>query len=136
MASDPRPSLAFEARVFLQHFGRRDSTVALALLSEGVTYHVPGRSALAGTFRGREEVTAHLARIVEYTGGTMAAAKVEDVMEGERHVAALVDTHAQGGGRTFRGRHLFLFAFDTDRHIEDVVVLPCDEAAVDRFFGL
>jgi ketosteroid isomerase-like protein len=136
MAPADRPSLASEARIFLQHFGRHDSEIALALLAENITYRVPGRSSLAGTFHGREEVAGHLARIVEVTGGTMATSKVEDVMEGERHVAALVDTHAQGGGRTFHGRHLFLFAFDADRRIEDVAVFPCDTAAVDRFFGL
>jgi ketosteroid isomerase-like protein len=135
VASEHQQSLSSAARIFLQHFGRRDSDVALGLMSDRVTYRVPGHSALSGTFSGREAVADHLAKVLDLAGGTMAAVKVEDVMEGLSHVAAIVDAHGQGGGRSYRGRNLYLFSFDADGLIDDIALFPCDEAALERFIG-
>jgi uncharacterized protein len=135
MALDSQPSLASAARIFLQHYGRGDSDVVLRLMSEHVTYHVPGHSRLSGVFTGREAVAQHLANIHDVASGTMAASKVDDLMVGVTHVTAMVETHAQSDGRSYHGRVLYLFSFDVDGLIDGIALFPCDEAALERFVG-
>jgi ketosteroid isomerase-like protein len=50
-------------------FGERDSITVGRLIGNGVVWRVPGRSAMAGEYRGRAEIFEFLRRAAEPTGG-------------------------------------------------------------------
>jgi uncharacterized protein len=54
----------------LQAFGAGDVPALYELFAPDVVWHVPGRSLLAKDYRGREEVFAFFARLMQRTNGT------------------------------------------------------------------
>jgi len=107
----------------------------VALLSDHISYRSNGNHALAGTFTGRDEVAAHLRELFERTRGTFEAAKFEDWLVGEHHVAAVTTIHAQQHGRRYSGRQVTVLGFDTDDRIDRATVFFEDQGAMDRFMG-
>jgi ketosteroid isomerase-like protein len=132
---DERPPRLAAARQLLHHLSRGDATSAMGSLSPGVRVVVPGRSDLAGDFRGRDQVAGHLLRLVATVSDTIEALKWEDVMEGDQHVAALLVVHAQRPGHVYQGRHLYLLSFDPDDRIAEIHLFPEDQGAFDRFLA-
>lgn len=51
---------------------RGDIEGYIDLLSEDFVLHIPGRSQIAGDYRGKEEVRRHFREIAEISGGTSA----------------------------------------------------------------
>jgi ketosteroid isomerase-like protein len=135
MTDSMLPTRLGTAQEFLLHVGHHDFDEAIGLLSPGVVYRVPGRHALAGTFHGPDEVTAHLITLVERTTGTFEALKWEDWLIGQDHVAALVNVHMQSNARAYTGRHIFLVTFDLDDRISGISVFFENESSAERFFG-
>ena len=68
----------------------------------------PGRSALAGDYRGHEGVTEFFGKLMEASGGTFAL-ELHDVLAGDDHVVALVQGTAERNGRsqTFNNAHVW-----------------------------
>ncbi len=73
---------------------RGDIDAYLDLLSEDVVLHVPGRSRIAGEYRGKEEVRGHFMEIASLWGGTFRT-EIHDVLAGEEHVVGLVRGRAE-----------------------------------------
>jgi hypothetical protein len=105
------------------------------LLSPDVTYRVGGNHALAGTFRGPDEVIAHMRELVDRTGDTYDAFKWEDWLVGELHVAALVRIHARGRATIYVGRLVVLFGFDPADKVSEITIFFEDTSAAERFFS-
>jgi ketosteroid isomerase-like protein len=135
MTDSSLPTRLATAQEFLLHIGHPDFDRAIGLLSPQVVYRIPGRHALAGTFHGPDEVTAHLTTLLERTTGTFEALKWEDWLVGQDHVAALVTVHVQSNASAYTGRHLFLVTFDVDDRISGISVFFENEDSAERFFG-
>ena len=135
MSETSNPTRLGAAQRFVMHIGHRDADQAIGLLAAAVTYRVSGSGSMAATFTGSEQVAAHLCDLVERTRGTFQTIKWEDWMVGEYHVAAWADIHVQMQGRDFTGRVLFSLRFDREDKIDEIVVLPEDPHAAERFFA-
>ena len=135
MSEPTNPTRLEAAQRFVMHIGHRDLDQAIGLLSPVVTYRVAGVSTLSRVFSGGAEVAGHLCDLVERTKGTFEAIKWEDWMVGEHHVAAWADIQMQMERREFAGRIMFLLGFDVADKIDEIIVLPEDPHAVERFFG-
>jgi ketosteroid isomerase-like protein len=82
-----------------------DMATFVALLDPAVSWTVPGRHSLAGTWRGLEAVLAHLAEVAQRTGGRIRLDLV-DVLAGDVHAAAVVDVEISIDGRTATDRQV------------------------------
>ena len=51
-------------------FATGDMATLNELFADDIVWHVPGRSQLAGDFRGKEEVFGNFQKVAELTGGT------------------------------------------------------------------
>ena len=80
-------------------FAKGDIPEVLSRLAEDIVWHVPGRSALAGDYRGHEEVMGFFGKLLELSGGTFAL-EVHDVLASDGHVVGLVKATAERNGRT------------------------------------
>jgi uncharacterized protein len=79
---------------------RGDAAGLAALIAPGAQWSVPGRSQVAGEYRGREEVFAFLGRLRELSGNTLHV-ELSDVAGSDQHGVALQRVTA-----TREGRHL------------------------------
>jgi YbgC/YbaW family acyl-CoA thioester hydrolase len=70
-----------------------------AVLSPDVTWHVPGRNAIAGDYEGIEAVLDHFARRRDLAAGTFRTHPRDLLTGGGEWVAALTDGEAVIGGR-------------------------------------
>jgi ketosteroid isomerase-like protein len=111
-----------------------DDAALRALLHPEVEWHVPGRNAIAGDYRGVEEVMSYFARRRDHAGRTFRM-HPGDVLSGEGdRVAVLTDGSARIDGRDERWSTVGLYRFAGDR-IAGCWLLPLDAAAFDRIWA-
>src|SRR6476619_2003548 len=79
-------------------YGGGDLAPVEELLADGVVWHVPGTSPIAGDYRGREAVIGYFRARRELAGGAIKVTKNGDVSHDEALVQ-LADGEAVLGGR-------------------------------------
>lgn len=85
-------------RKFYDAFIGGDMATVHALLADDVVFHVPGTGVNAGSHRGKDEVLGFFAQAHQATGGSLQL-QLHDVLQGERHVAAVATYRARRPGR-------------------------------------
>jgi ketosteroid isomerase-like protein len=111
-----------------------DDAPLRALLAPDVEWHVPGRNAIAGDYRGIDDVMAYFARRRDHAARTFRM-HPGDVLVGESdRVAVLTDGSATIGGREERWSTVGLYRVVAER-IAACWLLPLDPAAFDRIWG-
>lgn len=76
-------------------FAAGDVPAVLAMFADDISWHIPGRSPLAGTYTGPDEVLGFFQNIGERSGGTFNI-DVHDVLDnGEDKVVVLLAETAQ-----------------------------------------
>lgn len=83
-------------------FAKGDAADVLSRFAADIVWHVPGRSAIAGDYRGHEEVMGFFGKLQEMTGGTFSL-ELHDVLASDDHVVALVQASGERNGE----RHSF-----------------------------
>lgn len=68
MTAQPNAALA---RSLVAAFSRGDLEAVGACFADDAVWDLPGRSAVAGTYKGRAEILGFLARAYELSGGTL-----------------------------------------------------------------
>jgi ketosteroid isomerase-like protein len=104
-----------------------------AMLSEDVTWHVPGRSALAGDHRGRDEVLRYFARRRELADATFRI-EVHGVLADDERAVILAGGRVEHGGEIFRWGTVGIFRV-TGGRIAECWVTPHDQHAFDEIWS-
>ena len=110
-----------------------DIDAVSAVFDADVVWHVPGRSSLAGNYRGRDATLAYLGRLDELTGGSYEAELRIAVGDAE-HVVSIDRSSATRGAARYDEDELVVFRF------RDGVVVEAWQAmmnlyAHDEFFS-
>ena len=105
----------------------------VCLIGNGVVWRVPGRSAMAGEYRGRTEIFGFLRRTAELTGGTYRT-DVVDVWGGDELVVALYRAVGRREGHELDIPQALVFRFEGEE-LQEVLAVPGDPAAFDAFWG-
>jgi uncharacterized protein len=104
------------------------------LLDPAIEWHVPGRNAIAGDYRGVDAVMAYFARRRDHAARSFRM-HPGDVLTGEGdHVAVLTDGTATIDGREERWSTVGLYRLAGER-IAGCRLLPLDPAAFDRIWA-
>jgi ketosteroid isomerase-like protein len=114
-------------------FASKNGFALRGLFADDAVWTVPGRSALAGVYRGRREVFRFLARLEEETDGTYASRLVEALVSDDR-AAAVYRASGRRRGRDLDLDQVLLFRFD-DGRVTEVTALPCDPVAFEEFWA-
>ncbi len=112
---------------------RGDIDAYLQLLSDDVVLHVPGRSRIAGEYRGKEEVRQHFSEIAALSDGTFRTG-VHDVVAGEEHVVGLVRAQAKRDGATVDLPRVHVWHVRNGK-LAEVWIHPADQYAFDAYWG-
>jgi ketosteroid isomerase-like protein len=109
-----------------------DPEAVRATLHPDIVWHVPGRSAIAGDYRGIEAVLDYFGRRRELARATFRV-KVRDVTSSAEHVVALADGEAELGGEAVEWRTAGVFRV-VDGRIAECWLLPFDQYLFDRIW--
>ena len=101
-----------------------------ALWADDIVWHFPGRSRIAGTFRGKEQVDQHFA-IARALG--LRGAELIDICAGEEYVVNLLRVHSERDGRRFEDRRAWTARIEGGQIVE-VWVHPFDQYGLDEFY--
>src|SRR5579872_5065249 len=93
---------------FFQRYFSGDVLLASSLLEDDVSFHIPGRHAPSGIFRGLQAASEHLANVRRITQGSIDVLKWEDWLVGVGTVAGLATVHLQHRGQMHDFRVIFL----------------------------
>ena len=103
------------------------------LLTEDVEWHVPGRSAIAGDYRGVEEVLAYFAKRRDHASGTFHVTSRGMLADDER-VIHFADGDALIDGRRRYWRTVGIFRI-SDGRIAECWLLPFDQYEFDEIWS-
>jgi len=103
------PSSVENLRRGYKAFADNDVATLSEIIPEDAVWHVPGRSQLAGDYRGRDAIFGYFMKLSELTGGTFKAELVHAVGDDEYGVAL------QRSTATVKGRQLNSFDVLVDR---------------------
>jgi len=112
---------------------RRDDQSLDKVLSEGIIWHVPGRSAISGEYRGKDEVMEYVRRRRELVDDT-SEITVEDVLANDHHGLVIASGKASRGGKVVEWRAHALYRFEGGR-IAECWVLPEDQQLFDEIWS-
>ena len=114
-------------------FARADGFALRDVFAEDAAWIVPGHGAMAGTYRGRDEIFRFLARLPRETGGTYGSRLIDVLASGER-AAALYRASGERHGRRLDLDQVLLLRFEGGL-VRQVLALPTDPDAFDQFWA-
>ena len=114
-------------------FARGDAFALRGLFAPEAEWTVPGDGAMAGVYRGPEEIFRFLARLPRETDGTYGSQLV-DVLASDGRAAALYRASGTRRGRTLDLDQVLLFRVE-DGAVREVLALPSDPAAFEEFWA-
>ncbi len=120
-------------RTGYEAFSKGDLDTVSKLFAPDIVWHVPGRSTIAGSYRGRDEVFGLFGTLVQGTGGTFKV-EIHDVLATDDHVAVLVTESGERDGRRLESNAVHVW------HVENGLSkefweCPVDIYAVDEFWA-
>jgi ketosteroid isomerase-like protein len=120
------------ARRIFDAFARKEGFALRGLFAEDAVWTVPGRSVMAGTYRGRDEIFRFLARLPKETNGTYGS-ELLDVLASETRAAALYRARGSRKGRELELEQMLLFR-TADGLVQEVLALPSNPEAFEAFW--
>lgn len=120
-------------RSLFDAFARRDGFGLRGLFAEDAVWCVPGASAMAGTYSGRDAIFRFLGRLPKETDGTYNS-RLIDVLASDDRAAALYRASGERRGRRLDLDQLLLFRL-RDGLVTEVLALPSDPAIFDTFWA-
>jgi ketosteroid isomerase-like protein len=110
-----------------------DNDAVHAMLAEDVAWHVPGRSAIAGDYRGRDEVLGYFATRRRLARATFRIA-IGDVLANDERAVIFAGGQVQRESETVAWKTLGVFRV-ADGKIAECWVLPYDQYAFDAIWS-
>jgi uncharacterized protein len=110
---------------------RADPAAIGELLSDDVLYYFPGRSEVAGTYRGRAEVLGLFGAFSRLLGGPPSLDS-HDVVASEAHVVELATHAAVRNGTPYEWQAIRIYHIDDDR-ISEIWLMIGDIYAFDAW---
>jgi ketosteroid isomerase-like protein len=114
-------------------FSAGDLETVLSIFDENIRWHVPGRSPLAGDYRGHDEVTGFFGTLIERSGGTFSV-EVHDVLANDEHVVVLAVLRGERGGAPYAGMSAHIWHVADGKAVE-FWTASTDQYAADEFWS-
>ena len=111
-----------------------DFDAAVAMWSDDVIHHVPGRHRLAGTFRGKQAFLDHHRTMFTELGGRVEIVAVHDFLSTLEHAVVLVTERAVRGDRTLDFDRIVVYHAAGDL-ITETWSYDFDPYALDEFWA-
>jgi uncharacterized protein len=133
---EPSPRAAENAelvRRIFDAFARKQGFALRGVFAEDATWIVPGDSAMAGTFHGRDRIFRFLATLPKETDGSYGSQLI-DILVSDERAAALYRATGQRRGRALDLDQLLLFRIENGL-VKEVLALPSNPSAFEEFWA-
>lgn len=110
----------------------RDDRSLADVFAEDIVWHVPGKNAIAGEYRGKDQVMEYIRRRRALADDTFEVT-VEDVLANDEHGFVIASGSAIRDGKRKKWRAHGLYRFDEGR-IAECWVFPEDQDAFDAIW--
>jgi ketosteroid isomerase-like protein len=117
----------------LQSIAAREWADVRGCLADNVVFHFPGQNAFAGDYRGREKALELLARVVQWTGGSIRI-QLHDILANEQHGVLLYTVTAKHGDKAIEFSHIDVYHI-RDGQVTEVWGACTEQAAFDDFYS-
>jgi ketosteroid isomerase-like protein len=114
-------------------FGRGDIPAVLETFAPDIQWHFLGRNALAGTYKGPQEVVGFFTQLMEGTGGTFSM-EIDDFLASDQHVVVLVRASAHRDGKRLQKNGVHIWQL-MDGKVIEVSDVALDPYAQDDFWA-
>lgn len=114
-------------------FEKGDLDTLRGLFADDIVWHSPGRSPLAGDYRGIDEVFGLFGKIFELSGGTFRN-ELHDILADDEHGVALVSATGERNGKTLNDKQAHVFHI-RDGKATEFWLQPGDLYANDEFWS-
>jgi ketosteroid isomerase-like protein len=114
-------------------FAINDENTIRSLVTPDVVWHVAGRTAVAGDYKGIDAMLNVVRLVVEMTDGTLEA-RLHDVLANERHGVILLKEAANRNGKRLEYELIDLYHF-REGLICEMWSTATDQQAFDEFFA-
>jgi ketosteroid isomerase-like protein len=114
-------------------FDKGDLETIRGLFADDIVFHVPGRSQVAGDYRGIDEVFTFFGKLIELTGGTF---KIErhTVLADDEHGTVLLRVTAERDGKSLSVNSVDVHHIK-DGKVTEFWTFTDDLYTEDEFFG-
>ena len=100
---------------------------------EDISWVMPGKNRLSGTYEGQEEVFGLIAQVVQATGGTLHQ-EIHDMLESDDHVVVLLKVSASSGDKSAESHQVHVLHTE-DGKLKSMWIMSDDQDAWDAFYG-
>jgi ketosteroid isomerase-like protein len=80
-------------------FAKGDLGTVMSIFDEDIVWHEPGRSPLAGDFKGHQQVQELFGSIFEMSRGPFSI-EIHDILANDEHAVVMVRTRAERSGKS------------------------------------
>ena len=115
-------------------FASGDLATAVEAFSEDIVWKVPGSSAVAGTYEGREGLARFFGLVMEKTAGT-ATLELEKILVNDPHSVHFIRLQAERDGEHYAFTVANFGEQGDDGRVRRLWFLPDDLGAHDRLFA-
>lgn len=122
------------ARDYLATYAAGDTAALRDFFADDVVWHVGGKHALSGDYRGREALFDYFDKVRELTGGTLTVEE-EHVLASDQHTAMFTRVRGAREGRQLDVSMAQTFRTGPDGRWTEYFAMADDQAAVDAFWG-
>jgi ketosteroid isomerase-like protein len=133
MMAEQHPNI-LRYRNALQAFNDNELDTAKGAFSKDMVYQFPGRSPIAGEYRGIEQFFKVLHLMKDMTTGTLMI-EPQTVMANDEAVIVYARVTAQREGKTLDLDQVNLYRFNEDGIIFEGRIIPVDLYAFDEFWS-
>lgn len=117
----------------IQALNENDLAAAREIFAENMVYRVPGKSPIAGEYRGISEFKDLLKRVRELSGGTVAF-EPRVVLTDANSVMMYGRSTAKREGKRLELEQAYVYLFDDDGKVVEGRTIPTDLYAFDEFW--
>lgn len=115
-------------------FAAGDIGAMTDLLDDGVVWHHPGTSPLAGDYKGKDGVMSFFASIIQETGGTLKN-EVHDILGNDDHVLVMSHLTAERNGKRLDQNVINVLHMSGEGKLTERWLLTEDSKAFDDFWS-
>lgn len=131
-AGAEHPGVALLARGY-RAFATGDIPTVLSIFAANIDWRIPGSSAIAGHYHGRDAVAGFFAQLAQRSSGSFHL-EVHDIVGSGDRVVALVTEHAAAEGARLAARSAHVWRVG-DGEVKEFANYCHDQAMVDAFWG-
>ncbi|HEX6350215.1 MAG TPA: nuclear transport factor 2 family protein [Candidatus Dormibacteraeota bacterium] len=119
------------ARKAYKAFEEGDVQTVMEVFADDIVWHVPGKSSIAGTYKGKQQVMELFGKYMGMYDGQET--ELHDVLANDQHTVALLTVKYRKQGRTLEMKATDITHPDSEGRIKEFWRISEDVGALDEF---